>query len=479
MQQASTALSILGSSTSSILSTALANVFVGCCGNILIMELINGLVYKYANIFITFLQTSSVVVLSYLVCVFVLPDEKKHEERQQMDSIRQSSHMVSIRQGSKRPFSVTKLWHSFVARVQLAKRRLVAHYRVPHSLQLDKLKLAAYYNFMTSFFANLAIDLGVEFHYQIIVRSGSVLANIPIGKLYFGKSYSTPAIVCAALVSLGITIYYYEPSAVVAECIGQPGSNCTLAATKAAATALPTTFLEAHVLPMVRPHLANLHAWCESVLSPSLHPVLNAFTRSTTWGLVSLLISIYYGVLLGNYQSQLNRGASVPVSLVATGEPQHARHHDQSVSADASMPPAKPHWALLLFHIHYETLKLFVYLIPWIAYTGWYFMKGAYTNLIAGPTATSALAGTRDFAGLLLGNSVTQYACMAGVYQLSCEDFSPLTLSLVLNFRKFISAAYSFYRSGNPLTIYKIVGGGMVVFFTFAYAFIPSEPYAR
>lgn len=57
----------------------------------------------------------------------------------------------------------------------------------------------------------------------------------------------------------------------------------------------------------------------------------------------------------------------------------------------------------------------------------------------------------------LIGNILTQYICISGVYVLTTEC-SSLTVTLVVTLRKFISLLFSIVYFNNPFTIYHWIG---------------------
>ncbi|XP_064633140.1 UDP-xylose and UDP-N-acetylglucosamine transporter-like [Lineus longissimus] len=61
----------------------------------------------------------------------------------------------------------------------------------------------------------------------------------------------------------------------------------------------------------------------------------------------------------------------------------------------------------------------------------------------------------------LLGNVITQYICISGVFILTTECAS-LTVTLVVTLRKFISLIFSIFYFKNPFTLYHWIGTAMV-----------------
>ncbi|KAG1701197.1 UDP-xylose and UDP-N-acetylglucosamine transporter [Nymphon striatum] len=61
----------------------------------------------------------------------------------------------------------------------------------------------------------------------------------------------------------------------------------------------------------------------------------------------------------------------------------------------------------------------------------------------------------------LLGNVITQYVCIRGVYTLTTEC-SSLTVTLVITLRKFFSLMFSIYYFQNPFSVYHWIGTFLV-----------------
>lgn len=61
----------------------------------------------------------------------------------------------------------------------------------------------------------------------------------------------------------------------------------------------------------------------------------------------------------------------------------------------------------------------------------------------------------------ILGNCITQYVCIRGVFILTTECPS-LIVTLVVTLRKFVSVLFSIYYFKNPFTLYHWVATAMV-----------------
>ena len=61
----------------------------------------------------------------------------------------------------------------------------------------------------------------------------------------------------------------------------------------------------------------------------------------------------------------------------------------------------------------------------------------------------------------ILGNCVTQYVCIRGVFILTTECPS-LVVTLIITLRKFVSLLFSIFYFSNPFTVYHWVATAMV-----------------
>lgn len=75
----------------------------------------------------------------------------------------------------------------------------------------------------------------------------------------------------------------------------------------------------------------------------------------------------------------------------------------------------------------------------------------------------------------LLGNGLTQYVCVRGVNNLA-GNATALTVSIVLNVRKFVSLLLSIYLFGNKLSVGTIVGTILVFVGASLYSYSSSRP---
>lgn len=76
---------------------------------------------------------------------------------------------------------------------------------------------------------------------------------------------------------------------------------------------------------------------------------------------------------------------------------------------------------------------------------------------------------------LLLLNAGTQYFCVRGVNNLA-GNFTALTVSIVLNIRKFVSLILSIYLFGNHLSLGTMVGAVLVFFGAGMYSYSSGQP---
>lgn len=75
----------------------------------------------------------------------------------------------------------------------------------------------------------------------------------------------------------------------------------------------------------------------------------------------------------------------------------------------------------------------------------------------------------------LLANGLTQYVCVRGVNNLAGNS-SALTVSIVLNIRKFVSLLLSIYLFGNSLSLGTVIGTVLVFLGASLYSYNGSRP---
>lgn len=128
------------------------------------------------------------------------------------------------------------------------------------------------------------------------------------------------------------------------------------------------------------------------------------------------------------------------------------------------------HWEENLFYTHFMSLPLFIPFLPEI-FTQ---LKGIANS---SPRVSIPFTSwtTSEALFYLLLNAVTQYICVRGVNNLAGHA-SALTVSIVLNVRKFFSLLLSIYLFGNKLTSGTIIGTLLVSIGASLYSYSNSRP---
>ena len=405
--------------------SAYSFIFVGCVGNMCIMESFQHMVAN-TSIFLTLIQFLFVSMFSF-VYIF---------------SYGIACHKVNI---------VQKYG------IYLPKSRLSYSEWVSRAIL----------NFFTSVAANWAFKY-MTVPVQVISRSATVIATVLVERFYRKKKFVNSQLYSAACAAIGVFLASTDPEQLTA--VGMAIYNVSLYCVQFIHGILYFFLLGSKQDGDVS---KNANVDLNSIVLPA--------TNTPYWypyvgGLLILCSLISQAFMSALQDDILNPKSTISASMKKPEDKTTAKifrsQSEQSLlirhDSVEEENPEPIHWSVALFYSHFFALPFFLLVSHDIFYPAKAIVAHYQSNVL----------GMYNIYMCLIAYGVTQFICVAGVYQLKKVITDPLYISIVLNLRKIITVAVSVIMYEHKFSWLKFIGALLVLITTISYK-KPQTPDSR
>lgn len=320
--------------------------------------------------------------------------------------------------------------------------------------------------FAMSFLNNAAFSFHISQPLHMVFRSANLVTTFVMGKWLFGRKYTLKQLACIVLLTAGAA------SATFAEALAGDTAKAAAAAAGGGGQQQPCTNCPTGVAPSTAAAAASA-ALASSSSSP---PATGEGLGYMAWWFVGIGILVSVLVL----QSVLSNMQSIASSKYGKA-PEESLFYTHTLSVPMFLLAAPT----LLEHARLWTASA-----PTGDVVQAYLEAGGYMaaadgsggapGLVGGAYAWALSLATAPLAGVpvmwtyVVLNVVSQYVCIVGVYNLN-PVADPLTVTMTLTVRKFVSLLLSIWWFDNTFTMPHWVGACMVFGGAVWYITLPSD----